>query len=231
MTFPCASTLERCAVFPASSRRDSAEASCARSTSASSSMRIWPSFAICPDSNLILVTVPGTSLLTATLRRPEMLPTAEIVALPGLGLRHRRADRLGRRPGLLHFLAHRHQLADLGDLDSRQDSDEDQQSDSHQQIAFHSSGLLHGAKSKPDRLSCHPLREGAVSDGPPCFRDVTTRAAWRAPRGWRAAPGAGTTGRGPGPDCARPDRGSGSRSSRSTIRPARRRRSGPPAPG
>ena len=79
MTFPSASILERCAVRPASSRRASADAICARSTPASSSTSTWPSRAICPDSNRILLTVPGTSLLTETLRRLEMLPTAATV--------------------------------------------------------------------------------------------------------------------------------------------------------
>ena len=79
MTLPAASLRERSAFRFARSLRASADAICARSTSASSSTSIWPSLAICPDSKRILLTVPGTSALTATFRRLEMLPTADTV--------------------------------------------------------------------------------------------------------------------------------------------------------
>ena len=79
MTFPCASTADRFAVRSARSRRASADASWARSTPASSSTSTWPSRAMLPDSKRILLTMPGTSLLTFTLLRLETLPTADSV--------------------------------------------------------------------------------------------------------------------------------------------------------
>ena len=148
MTFPSANILERCAVRPASSRRASADAICARSTPASSSTSTWPSRAICPDSNRILLTVPGTSLLTETLRRLEMLPTAATVVSQFSCLGSRRSHRLGGRAARHHLLAHRHERADLRSLDSDQNADDDQQAGRHQQVSFQSSLSRHGAKSK-----------------------------------------------------------------------------------
>ena len=127
MTFPCASTAERFAVRSARSRRASADASCARSTLASSSTSTWPSRAMLPDSKRILLTIPGTSLLTSTLLRLGDAADRRQRGLPGLALRHRGADRLGRRPHLLHLLAHADERADLRPLDPAQQDDEQQE--------------------------------------------------------------------------------------------------------
>ena len=156
MTFPAASFFERSALRAASSRRAPADSIWARSTSASSSTRICPSRAICPDSKRILLTVPAISLLTATFRRLEMLPIADTPVSQGSALAARRSDRLRRRTGRLHLLAHRHELADLGALDSRQQADDDQEAGRHHQVSFPSAVSRHAPSLKADRLSCHP---------------------------------------------------------------------------
>src|SRR5688572_12155492 len=77
MTFSWTSLRERSAWTLAYLRRATTEASWARSTSASSSTRIWPFFTTWPESKRMALTTPAASLAMVTPRPVVMVPTAE----------------------------------------------------------------------------------------------------------------------------------------------------------